>query len=60
MARPISTDSPRSKRGTTVTFTTTEEFEVAKAHAKSRGLGLATLFKMLLADDIKASSKVSR
>lgn len=55
MARPVSTDTPRSKRSVTVTFTTSPEFEAAKAHAKQRGLGLATLFKYLLAQDMKPS-----
>lgn len=55
MARPVSTDAPRSKRGVTITFSTLGELEAARAHAKSRGLGLAPLLKFLLAEDMKAN-----
>ena len=55
MARPTTTDSKRTVRTVTVTFTTLAEMEAAKAHAKSKGLGLATLLKFLLAADMKAA-----
>jgi len=56
MARPTTTDVPRSKRSVTITFTTAADFDAAKAHAKARGLGLATLLKFLLAADMKQAA----
>lgn len=53
MARPVSTDSPRSKRSVTVTYPTLPELAEAKAHAKRRGLPLAMLFRHLLATDME-------
>jgi hypothetical protein len=52
MARPVSTDSKRTMRSVTVTYSTIPELEAAKAHAKKRGLPLATLYKHLLAVDM--------
>lgn len=54
MARPVSTDSKRTERSVTITYPTKPELEAIKAHAKRRGLPVATLFKHLMALDMAA------